>query len=152
MALFGRAEENKEAEHSETLIGASVKVEGKFVGRGNVVIEGRLVGSLKTDGNLHITQTATVTADIEAKNVVIAGQVHGNVKANERLDLLETAKLVGNVEAKILSVAANAAFNGKSTMSVPSSPENPSPISPPSNIRERLAKNNVKSLRKPEKP
>ena len=101
---------------SETIIGSSVKVEGKFHGTGNVTIEGRVVGSMKTDGDVIITQSADIQANVDARNVTIAGTVTGNVKAHERLEIAESAKVFGDVEAKIVSVGAGAVLNGKCTV------------------------------------
>ena len=42
----------------ETFFGPSVKIEGKFFSQGNVVIEGMVSGTLKTENNLHIGKNA----------------------------------------------------------------------------------------------
>lgn len=116
MGIFGANEAAKHGEHSETIIGSSVRVEGKFVGSGNIVVEGHVVGSVKTKHDLHITAEANVQANLEATNVLVAGEVRGNIKATSRLELTETAKVFGDVEAKIISVGAGAVLNGKCVM------------------------------------
>ncbi len=115
MGMFGQNESRGE-EGSQTIIGSSVKVEGKFEGRGNVVVEGSVTGSIHTEHDLQITQGAAVQADLFAKNVVVAGEVHGNIKASDVLDLSPTARVFGDVEGKTISVAAGAVLNGKCTM------------------------------------
>lgn len=106
----------KSSEHSETVIGSSIKVEGNFVGHGNIIVEGRVTGSMKTDQDLRIVPGAVVEADVEARNVFIAGDVRGNVKAHDRLELTESAKVSGDVQAKVVSIGAGASLNGKCTM------------------------------------
>lgn len=100
----------------ETVIGPSVRVEGNFTGEGNIVIEGSISGTLKTQHNLRVGKDAKVKADVQAANVYIAGEVRGNMKVTERTEILSTAKIFGNVETKILSVETGAIVQGKITM------------------------------------
>jgi cytoskeletal protein CcmA (bactofilin family) len=115
MAIFNREVESSER-HPETVIGSSVKVEGNFIGSGNVNIEGMVNGSLKTSKDLRIGGGARVKADIEAANIVVAGEIHGNVKTTGMLELSPSGKIIGNVETNILIVAKGAVLNGKCTM------------------------------------
>ena len=114
MALFNR--EDNGGNGVETIIGPSVKVEGNFVGSGNVVVEGVVNGSMKTSKDLRIGDHAKVKADIEAANITVAGEIHGNVRTSGKLDLSPSAKVFGNVETSVLSVAQGAVLNGKCTM------------------------------------
>lgn len=114
MAMFNR--EEGETHGVETVIGPSVKVEGNFVGSGNVVVEGVVNGTIKTTKDIRIGDRAKVKADIDAANVVVAGEVHGNVRSAGRLELAPSARVFGNVEAGSLSVASGAILNGKCTM------------------------------------
>lgn len=108
--------ENKRRAATETIIGASVKVEGNFVGSGDVIVEGQVVGSLKTDKSLRVGEGAKLKADIEAADVLLAGEIRGNVRATDSLELGPTAKLYGNVETPSLSVARGAILHGKCLM------------------------------------
>lgn len=114
MAMFNR--EEGETHGVETIIGPSVKVEGNFVGSGNVVVDGVVNGSIKTTKDLRIGDRAKVKADVDAANIIIAGEVHGNVKAGGRLELSASAKVFGNVETSSLTVAQGAILNGKCMM------------------------------------
>jgi len=100
-------------EEVETIIGPSVQVEGNFVANGDVVVEGVVSGSLKTEKNLRVGEGAKIFANINAANALIAGEVQGNVKIKENLELTATAKIFGDVKTKILSVSAGAILNGK---------------------------------------
>lgn len=115
MAMFSRDREEGQRE-VETVIGPSVKVEGNFVGSGNVVVEGVVQGSLKTTKDLRVRAGAKVKADVESANVFVAGEIQGNVRATGKLELAPSAKVLGNVEATMLAVAEGAILNGKCTM------------------------------------
>lgn len=108
--------EDKRRAATETIIGPTVKVEGNFVGSGDVIVEGQFVGSLKTDKSLRVGEGAKVKADIEAADVLLAGEIRGNVRATGSLELGPTAKLYGNVETPSLSVARGAILHGKCLM------------------------------------
>jgi len=100
----------------ETIIGASVKVEGNFVGEGDVVVEGMVIGTIKTAKNLQVGAAAKVQADIEADNVTVSGEIRGNVTCRGRLVMSATAKIFGNVRASIISISEGAILHGKCSM------------------------------------
>lgn len=114
MALFNREVEAKG--QVETVIGPSVKVEGNFIGSGNVRVEGTVNGTLKTSKDLRIGEGAKVKADVDAANIMVAGEIHGNVRTGGKLELTSCAKILGNIEAAVLIVAPGAMLHGKCTM------------------------------------
>jgi cytoskeletal protein CcmA (bactofilin family) len=115
--MFNKSTEESEIKGVETLIGPSVKVEGEFVGRGNVVVEGIVIGSLKTDGGLQVGSQAKINANIEAKEAISGGEINGNLKIKGFLELTAQAKIFGDIECTNLSIAKGAIFNGKCQMS-----------------------------------
>ena len=100
----------------ETVIAASVKVEGDFQSQGNVLIEGVVEGSLKTERDLRVGERARIAADVSAANAIVAGEVRGNLVVAERLELEPTARIYGDVRTKILVVSSGASINGKISM------------------------------------
>lgn len=100
----------------ETIIAASVKVEGDFASQGNVLIEGVVEGSLRTERDLRVGERARIAADVHAVNAVIAGEIRGNLTVGERLELEATARVHGDVKTKVLIVASGATINGKISM------------------------------------
>jgi cytoskeletal protein CcmA (bactofilin family) len=124
------------AQDAETIISASVKVEGDFVSEGNVLIEGSVEGSLRTQKDLRVGEQAKIAANVTAANAVIAGEVKGNVTVSERLELEATARILGDVVTKNLVVASGAVLNGKVTMNEVVSGER---ISAPAARKARVA-------------
>jgi len=111
--MFNRNNNLEKYKDAETVIGGSIKVKGNFQGQGNIVIEGMLEGSLKTDANIYIGDHAKVVATIDAKEAIINGEVHGNIKVKNYLALGETAKIFGDVQYLEISVAKGAIINGQ---------------------------------------
>lgn len=101
-----------------TLVGKMVKVEGKFYGQGNMIIEGVVEGSIKTANDLRIEDGAVVKASIRAKNIYIAGIVQGDIKAQESVQLTGTAKVYGDLETKLLAIETGALFFGNCKMGI----------------------------------
>jgi len=111
--MFNRDNKPEKFKDAETIIGASIKVKGNFHGQGNIVIEGALEGSLKTDANIFIGEKAKVVANIEAKDLIIYGDVRGSLKVKNYLSLGTTAKINGDIQFGVLSVEKGAIINGQ---------------------------------------
>lgn len=96
----------------ETIIGASVKVEGNFTCEGNMIIDGQVKGNVQTNGFLQVGRTAVVVADVKAANSRIGGEIRGSIKIEGYLEINETAKIYGDIEAASLSIARGAYISG----------------------------------------
>ena len=125
--------DNNESEEDlrDTIIAQGVRVEGDFNSKGNVIIEGSVVGSVKTNNDLHVGERAKISASVSAKDAFIAGEIQGNIKVREKLELAPTSRVYGDIEAKILIINAGAIMNGKCVMHDPNAP---------SGIKEKKAK------------
>lgn len=116
MAMFQKTREGidrEEAGWAETIIGPSVKVEGNFQGEGNILVQGSVIGNLRTNKNLRISEGSMVKADIEAANILVSGEVIGNLRIREKTELTKTAKITGDITTSIISVETGAVLNGK---------------------------------------
>lgn len=111
--MFSRETKLEKFKDAETIIGASIKVKGNFQGQGNIIIEGSLEGSLKTNANLFIGEKAKVLANVEAKDAIVNGELHGNLKTKGYLALGGSAKIFGDVQYGELSVERGAVINGQ---------------------------------------
>lgn len=100
----------------DTVIGGSIKIEGDLKSNGSIVVEGEVVGSLKTAASLRVGDRAKIVATVEAKEALISGKVQGNVVVQDKLELMSTAEINGDIQATTLIIAAGAVFNGKCTM------------------------------------
>ncbi len=140
MAMFNGKEkgekqkgfEMKEGE-IETIIGASVKVEGDFKSEGDVLVQGIVNGSLKTKGNLKVEEGAKIKANVEAANASVRGEIAGNVTVKDSLQLGESAKIAGDIITKILSIEPGAVLHGHCSVSATESEtgNEPDPVQKP---------------------
>lgn len=95
-------------------IGKSVEIRGEVKGSEDLLIDGRVEGTITlTDSKLTIGPSAHVDADVAARDVVILGVINGNVTATVRVELRKGGNLTGNVRAARLSIEEGALLSGK---------------------------------------
>src|SRR6201986_5327742 len=95
-------------------IGKSVVIRGEVKGGEDLIIDGRVEGTVTlTESRLTIGATANVAADLTARDVLIQGQVKGNIVASGRVELRSGCVVEGDVRALRLAVEDNAIFRGK---------------------------------------
>ncbi|PIP18900.1 MAG: cell shape determination protein CcmA [Candidatus Omnitrophica bacterium CG08_land_8_20_14_0_20_41_16] len=82
----------------------------------NLRINGKFEGILETRGNLTVSSTAQVSAEITGDNIIIGGRIKGRITAKERLTLLPSAIVEGDIYPAKLNVAEGAVFEGKCSM------------------------------------
>ncbi len=111
--MFNKENKIDNIKDAETIIGPSVKVKGNFQGKGNIIVDGQLEGSLKTSSNLLIGEKANLSASIEAVEASINGTVTGNIHIKKFLALGKTAKIRGDIVCSEISIARGAHINGK---------------------------------------
>lgn len=115
--MFGNKDKSFEnIKDAETVIGPAIKVKGNFHGKGNIIIEGSLEGSIKTDSSLLIGEKAKVKANIKANEAIINGSVDGNVNIDKALSLGKTASVKGDVICSEISISQGAKINGNFAM------------------------------------
>src|SRR5580658_10030918 len=101
-------------ENTPARIGKSVVICGEVKGSEDLIIDGRVEGTIElSDSRLTIGPNANVAADLTAKDVLIMGQVHGNVVAGGRVELRAGCMMEGDIRALRLAVEDNAVFRGK---------------------------------------
>jgi len=113
--MFNRDQKEFNIKEAETIIGPSVKVKGNFHGQGNIIIEGQVEGSIKTDKYLLVGEKAEITASIEVGEAKIAGIVTGNISVKGYLEIAATAKINGDINAHEVSIEKGGVVNGKLT-------------------------------------
>ena len=116
--MFNKNQSALPQKNVETIIGPSVKLEGKFKGEGDLVVEGILIGGLETKKNLKIGTDAIVQANIRADNAFVSGKIKGNISVKGKLEVTNTAIILGDIRAKIISIESGALIQGKVIMPV----------------------------------
>jgi cytoskeletal protein CcmA (bactofilin family) len=104
---------------AETVIGAGVTVEGNLASDADIIIDGRLTGDIKTEGDLVIGVNASIQANVQATNVTVAGSLTGNITAQGEATIRETGHVKGDIKASGLAIISGGVFIGRSLMKPP---------------------------------
>jgi cytoskeletal protein CcmA (bactofilin family) len=95
-------------------IGASIVIKGDLTAQENVVIAGRVEGSISVENHsVTVRPGAELEADIDARVIVVGGQVTGTMSAAETIELQRTAQVAGEIVAAAIRLDDGAVFNGK---------------------------------------
>lgn len=113
--MFGKSR----ASHRDAIslfIGEGCTVEGNITSKGNMRIDGKIVGDIVCEGNVSIGASGSAQSNIAANNIHTAGTVCGTVTARGQLVITRTGKVDGNIEARSLRIAEGGVFQGTSKM------------------------------------
>lgn len=106
----------KKIEEKSLDVDASMQGTLSFKDPVNLRINGKFEGNLETRGNLTVSSSAEVHADIIGDNIIIGGRTKGRITAKERLTLLPSAIVEGDIYPAKLNVAEGAVFEGRCSM------------------------------------
>ena len=95
-------------------IGGSVLVKGDVVASEDLVIDGKVEGTIELgEHNLTIGAGAAVVADLVAKNITISGEVKGDVVGSGTVELKSSARVEGDINSPKFVMEEGAALRGK---------------------------------------
>lgn len=95
-----------------THLALGVRLEGKVVGRTDLLLDGELTGKVKVDGAVIVAEAGSVEGEIAARAVRIAGRVKGRVRASARIELASSARVEADLVAPRVVVAEGAQLAG----------------------------------------
>ena len=103
---------------NETIIGAGVKVKGNLTSEHDMIIDGMLVGNIKTKGALTLGVNSVVKGNLAARDVTISGQLDCDIKASNLAAITETGRVRGNIACNEIAIASGAIFLGTNVMTM----------------------------------
>ena len=119
--MFNKKEEKKVADdvtNSSNIIGKGTILEGSIETYGNIRIEGKVEGNVKTKSKIALGQSSRVAGNILSQNAEVAGEVKGKVEVSDLLLLKASAVIHGDIITNKLIVESGATFNGSCKMGV----------------------------------
>ena len=103
-----------------SVIGPSLVFRGHLVADEDLLIQGRIEGSIDHSGaNLTIGMHGEVHADIVAGKVLVQGAVEGDVRASDVISVEASARVQGNLCAPRIGLKEGARFKGAIEMGAP---------------------------------
>ncbi|MFZ1808048.1 MAG: polymer-forming cytoskeletal protein [Cyclobacteriaceae bacterium] len=117
--MFTSKEQKKVAEeisNSTNTIGKGTVLEGNIETYGNIRIEGKVIGNIKSKSKIALGNSSQVEGNIIAQNADLEGEVKGKIEISEMLILKATAVVHGDIITGKLVVEPGAVFNGTCKM------------------------------------
>ena len=97
---------------NSNIIAKGTTLSGDLETFGNLRIEGKLKGNIKSKSKVAFGQSSEVDGNVLAQNAEIAGHVSGTVEISETLVLKASSVIDGDIITDKLIVEAGAVFNG----------------------------------------
>ena len=118
--MFGNDKKNNSGAASEGFSANTIQngtvIVGQVQSEGNIRIDGKLDGSLKSKGKLVVGASGIITGDVSCSNANVEGKIDGKLEVADMLVLKQTAVIEGDIYTKKLVVEEGAVFNGKINM------------------------------------
>lgn len=117
--MFTSKEEKRVAEeisNSSNTIGKGTFLEGNVETYGNIRIEGKVTGNIKSKSKVALGPSSQVTGNITSQNADIEGEVKGKLEVADLLVLKATSIVNGDIYTGKLVVEPGAVFNGSCKM------------------------------------
>ncbi len=101
---------------SINLIGAGTTIEGEVKPKGDIRIDGTIIGSVSSKAKVIIGTSGIVQGDVVCQNADIEGTIKGKTTVAEMLVLKATSKINGDIITGKLVVEVGASFTGSCNM------------------------------------
>ena len=99
------------------MIGPSIIIKGEVSGEEDLLIQGRVEGSVHMSNNeVAVGESGQVSADIHAKVAKVDGEVNGDITANEKVVISKSGNVRGNIVAPRVTLEDGAIFKGSIDM------------------------------------
>ena len=102
--------------NSNNIIGQGSTFRGNIETYGNLRVEGRIIGDVKSKSKVAVGQSAVIEGNIHSQVAEIEGEVKGSVEVSDLLVLKPNCKINGDINTNKLVVESGAMFDGKCNM------------------------------------
>jgi cytoskeletal protein CcmA (bactofilin family) len=99
-----------------SVLGPTLYFKGDLSAEEDLLIQGRVEGSISHTQRLTVGAQGTVKANIRAQLIIVEGTVEGDLIAEKSVFMKETAKIRGNIFAPTVSIVEGASFSGSIDM------------------------------------
>jgi cytoskeletal protein CcmA (bactofilin family) len=99
-----------------SVLGPTLYFKGDLSAEEDLLIQGRVEGTITHTQRLTVGPQGTVKANIRAQLIIVEGTVDGDLTADKSVFVKESAKVVGNIFAPTVSILEGASFSGRIDM------------------------------------
>ena len=94
------------------VLGKTLLFRGELTAEEDVILQGRVEGSIRHARSLIIGTEGSVLGDVYANHLTVEGLVEGDLHCTEAVIVRATAQVRGNITAPNVSIVEGAHFNG----------------------------------------
>jgi cytoskeletal protein CcmA (bactofilin family) len=98
------------------VLGKTLLFRGELTAEEDVILQGRVEGSIRHARNLIIGTDGSVLGDVYASHLTVEGLVEGDLHGTEAVIVRATAQVRGNIFAPRVGIMEGATFNGRVEM------------------------------------
>jgi cytoskeletal protein CcmA (bactofilin family) len=98
------------------VLGKTLLFRGELTAEEDVILQGRVEGSIRHARNLIIGTEGSVQGDVYASHLTVEGLVEGDLHCSEAVIVRATAQVRGNIFAPRVGIMEGATFNGRVEM------------------------------------
>jgi cytoskeletal protein CcmA (bactofilin family) len=95
-----------------SVLGPTLHFKGELHADEELLIKGRIEGSITHSQRITVCPEGTVTANVRAQVIVVEGTLTGDLQAEKSVMVKESARLRGNIAAPSVSIVEGAHFTG----------------------------------------
>lgn len=99
-----------------SILGPTLYFKGELNAEEDLLIQGRVEGSITHTQRLTVGPQGTVKANIKAQLIIVEGNVEGDLHAEKSVFVKESAKVCGNIFSPTVSITEGASFSGSIDM------------------------------------
>lgn len=108
---------------ARNIIGNGTIIKGEIESNGDIRIDGKVIGILKSSGKVVLGQNGVIEGDIYCKQADLSGNVKGKIVVDELTSMKSTSNIEGELNTKQLCIEIGAKFNGKCDMGTSVNPK-----------------------------
>lgn len=106
------------------VIGPKISFKGELSGEEDLLIQGRVEGTIDLKGNhLTIGSQGVIKANVAARAITVEGTVEGDIVATEHIAIKSASHVRGNLKAERVTLEDGAKFRGSIDMDMDEAPK-----------------------------
>jgi len=99
-----------------SVLGPTLVFKGELSADEDLMLKGRVEGSIRHTASLRIGKEGSVKGDIKAKYITVEGQVEGDMHASSSVNVKASAHVKGNIYSPTVGLIEGAHFRGSIDM------------------------------------
>jgi cytoskeletal protein CcmA (bactofilin family) len=104
------------ANEKVSVLGSTLVFKGELSAEEDLVLRGRVEGSIHHTASLRIGEEGSVKGNIKAKHITVEGTVEGDLFGSATVNIRESAHVKGNIFSPTVSLIEGAHFKGSIDM------------------------------------